>query len=844
MVQEICRDIKKLDYAKRHLIYTITSLKRFHMLVTAVDQLDFMVENRQYKDTADLLMAVAQLFQHFENHGNIATIIKLKDSVFKTREMLAEQINRDFEALSEVSADYSSMGGNSNGQGSSTQGPSSTSDYESSMYESNSYDGGGGEGVYEDPSSPVSPSLFYSSDAHTPESLAGACAVVDALGSKERRKLITKVCEVWLQPYEALFGPGKEFGGLEAMDRRYAWLRRLIRDNEERYARIFPAEWCINRHVLSAFVQKTEAHIKGELRKIDPPDSADVSALVWALRKTLDFEHEMAVKFEYEREARGDVPPDQEGGDSGELFDENGERVDSMSAKGIRLRKEREREQSNGGQTGVKRADQEQEEEQDMDQLQASRGAALADAKALVTVKGVISTTFEPYLTAYVKLEANKMKEELDQEIKDENVLEEGALRLKSSSQMFLLIRKSINRCTQFTKGQAFYSLYTEFKKVLSDYSTMLNDKLPAQGKHITADGVTLSCFVCNAAEYCNETVPQLEELIQDKINDAYRETIDMDEVVTLFSNNLMASIQAMVAGVHASIDGDLATFGKTNWAQFKEVGDQSKYVSTLSAVLREHAPRVREQLKEVTWYRKFCSMLAETLIARFRASVFRCRKVSEAGSQQLLLDAQALKSILLKLPTLGIDNNDSAQQEGGAEAPTDVAFQVHTKFVTGEMQRMEALIKLVGLSQSPDLLIEYFKTVLEGGTTEDLRMVLEMKGTSKAEAAKTIRMAEEAGVPKGGANANATSFKLPSSPVKAPAPPRSRAGANGTDSSSSKAASFSNVFSSVSASLGQVASGAPTSTKWTASSLSATFSQSYNRAVNKGKGNAGGSSS
>ena len=32
MVQEICRDIKKLDYAKRHLSSTITALKRTHML--------------------------------------------------------------------------------------------------------------------------------------------------------------------------------------------------------------------------------------------------------------------------------------------------------------------------------------------------------------------------------------------------------------------------------------------------------------------------------------------------------------------------------------------------------------------------------------------------------------------------------------------------------------------------------------------------------------------------------------------------------------------------------------------------------------------------------------------
>ena len=36
MVQEICRDIKKLDYAKQHLTQSITALRRFAMLCNAV----------------------------------------------------------------------------------------------------------------------------------------------------------------------------------------------------------------------------------------------------------------------------------------------------------------------------------------------------------------------------------------------------------------------------------------------------------------------------------------------------------------------------------------------------------------------------------------------------------------------------------------------------------------------------------------------------------------------------------------------------------------------------------------------------------------------------------------
>ena len=38
MVQEICRDIKKLDYAKKHLTATITALRRLAMLINAVGE--------------------------------------------------------------------------------------------------------------------------------------------------------------------------------------------------------------------------------------------------------------------------------------------------------------------------------------------------------------------------------------------------------------------------------------------------------------------------------------------------------------------------------------------------------------------------------------------------------------------------------------------------------------------------------------------------------------------------------------------------------------------------------------------------------------------------------------
>lgn len=58
MVQEITHDVKSLDYAKRHLTHSVTVLKRLQMLVTAVDQLETMSKNKQYKESAQLLQVI------------------------------------------------------------------------------------------------------------------------------------------------------------------------------------------------------------------------------------------------------------------------------------------------------------------------------------------------------------------------------------------------------------------------------------------------------------------------------------------------------------------------------------------------------------------------------------------------------------------------------------------------------------------------------------------------------------------------------------------------------------------------------------------------------------------
>lgn len=97
MVQEITQDVKTLDYAKRHLTHSVTVLKRLQMLVTAVDQLETMSRNKQYKESAQLLQAVIQLMQHFKSYKSVPQIAQLSDRITALKKHLETWVLRELE---------------------------------------------------------------------------------------------------------------------------------------------------------------------------------------------------------------------------------------------------------------------------------------------------------------------------------------------------------------------------------------------------------------------------------------------------------------------------------------------------------------------------------------------------------------------------------------------------------------------------------------------------------------------------------------------------------------------------------------------------------------------------
>ncbi|RZC43512.1 hypothetical protein C5167_036473 [Papaver somniferum] len=237
MVQEICRDIKKLDFAKKHITTTITALHRLTMLVSAVEQLQVMASKRQYKEAAAQLEAVNQLCSHFEAYRDVPKINELREKFKNIKQILKSHVFSDFSSL---------------GTGKETE------------------------------------------EANLLQQLSDACLVVDALEPSVREELVKNFCSRELTSYRQIF-EGAELAKLDKAERRYAWIKRRLRTNDEIW-KIFPSSW----------------HVATQLEDIldNLKEKPDVGTLLLALQRTIEFEDELAEKFSggtWNREAGNDV---------------------------------------------------------------------------------------------------------------------------------------------------------------------------------------------------------------------------------------------------------------------------------------------------------------------------------------------------------------------------------------------------------------------------------------------------------------------------------------------------------------------------------------------------------
>ncbi|XP_008793539.2 vacuolar protein sorting-associated protein 53 A [Phoenix dactylifera] len=648
MVQEICRDIKKLDFAKKHITTTITALHRLTMLVSAVDQLQVMASKRQYREAAAQLEAVNQLCSHFEAYRDIPKITELREKFKNIKKILKSHVFSDFSSL---------------GTGKETE------------------------------------------ETNLLQQLSDACLVVDALEPSVREELVKNFCSKELTSYRQIF-EGAELAKLDKTERRYAWIKRRLRTNEEIW-KIFPPSWHVDYLLCIQFCKLTRTQIVDILDNLK--EKPDVGTLLLALQRTLEFEEELAEKFSggttgsQNREFEGDA----EETDEGEKH--------NLLVSDIRKKYEKKLALHRGG----------TEPEKDKYKDLSVPGAGF-------NFRGIISSCFEPHLAVYVELEEKTLMEHLEKLVQEETwETEEGSQTniLSSSMQVFLLIRRSLKRCSALTKSQTLFNLFEVFQRILKAYATKLYARLPKGGTGIVAaatgtDGQIktsdrderMICYIVNTAEYCHKTSGELAENVSKIIDPQFADKVDMSAVQDEFSAVITKALLTLVHGLETKFDAEMVAMTRVPWASLESVGDQSEYVNGINSILSTSIPMLGSLLSP-TYFQFFLDKLAASLGPRFYLNIYKCKHISETGAQQMLLDTQAVKKILLDIPSLG--------------KRTTVASS-YSKFVGREMSKAEALLKVI---LSPvDSVANTYGALLPEGTPLEFQRILDLKGLKKAD--------------------------------------------------------------------------------------------------------------
>lgn len=99
---------------------------------------------------------------------------------------------------------------------------------------------------------------------------------------------------------------------------------------------------------------------------------------------------------------------------------------------------------------------------------------------------------------------------------------------------MFKNIKGSFKRCISFSTSKALFDLHISFKNAFRHYAKLLRKVLPKLGSEnerisLTEEQETKCCYVINTCDYCLETIPGLNSHIIDKIDEEYKEKIDLN---------------------------------------------------------------------------------------------------------------------------------------------------------------------------------------------------------------------------------------------------------------------------------------------------------------------------
>ncbi|KAJ2705155.1 Vacuolar protein sorting-associated protein 53, partial [Coemansia spiralis] len=527
----------------------------------------------------------------------------------------------------------------------------------------------------------------------------------DACLCCDEERAVDHYCGLQLRAYTAIFQLGDDVSQLENISRRYAWLRRIMRNYAEEHGDLFPPAWRMGEQLTRRFAVTTRDHL-GEIMATGDPLSVD--HLTAALADTLAFETQCDKKFGIVSRPRSS----------------------STAASAAAAAAGASPEMSPGTSPGPS--------------PQSGAPACIYESsgEAAESFIGAISCAFEPYMSIFVEGERAKF-ERMVLRFQQEPIAvdDDPSLSvLASSTDLLYQFRESLRQCASLSTGQAMVDLAQVFAQCLGGYArSVLQHKLPTVAG-TTATGAALGdikqvCLIISTADYCAAAAAQLEQKIVERVDRDLKARVSFAACREALLTSINGGIRALVAVVEAMCAPALAALAQEPWHDVQMVGDQSAYVLLVASALTDATEAVRRGVSGPRYFRSYCDKFAARFAEAYAAAIAQCGRISEVGAEQLLLDAQALKSVLLAMPAIGAD-----------ETPPPAPPPAFARIVAQSIGRVEALLKAILVPSEPaDALVDRFLLLFPAAPRDVFRQVLALKGVRAAEHTAYIRVLQRA---------------------------------------------------------------------------------------------------
>lgn len=265
------------------------------------------------------------------------------------------------------------------------------------------------------------------------------------------------------------------------------------------------------------------------------------------------------------------------------------------------------------------------------------------------------------------------------------------------------------------------FNIFNVAKRVIQEYLATLGKYHAREEKNSRKqlDSFILnSCILINTVDHIRETISNITDLVITLVDNNFSEKIEFgheEELILRLINGIVDSLKRLIDQPVEQCIGNFIS--RANWdLKDSAILDSSAYIRDVRAQVSGVVDLMRGNVASI-YFAKVLNSFCKIINDHFVNAVFKIKKFSSQGIQQLILDFNELKSIM---QALGVD------QDG------EPVSKLFTIFIDKISKRTVSIIKLLGMDNTQ--LIKHFQSFKGVVSTSEIERILAFKGFQRSQ--------------------------------------------------------------------------------------------------------------